>query len=78
MRIVYLIFGVLAIALGIMIVVWIAYNSFVQKLPEFQGASNPFQYLHPFVMILVGFSMLRKAIRGIPANAQPNDSEQKL
>jgi hypothetical protein len=67
MRIRYLIFGTLAILLGIGIAIWLAYNFFVQRLPEFQSPSNPISYVFPFVMIGVGVGMLRKGIRGLGA-----------
>jgi hypothetical protein len=63
MRIRYFIFGTLAILLGLGIAIWLAYNFFVQRLPEFQSPSNPISYVFPFVMIGVGVGMLRKGIR---------------
>jgi len=75
MRIVYFIFGTLAVVFGIAIGVWLAYNLFVRRMTEFQGAAHPLQYLFPFVMIGVGFGMLRKAIRGVPEHEPPDESE---
>ena len=78
MRTKYFIFGTLAILFGIVIAIWLAYNVFVQRLPEFQSPINPVSYVFPFVMIGVGVGMLRKGIRGISVHKLPNHSEDKL
>ena len=78
MRIKYLIFGALAILFGIVIAIWLAYNVFVQRLPEFQSPINPVSYVFPFVMIGVGVGMLRKGIRGVPVHKLPDHSVDKL
>ena len=78
MRTKYLIFGTLAILFGIGIAIWLAYNIFVQRLPEFQSPINPVSHVFPFVMIVVGVGMLRKGIRGVPAHKLPDHSEDKL
>ena len=78
MRSKYLIFGTLAILLGIVIAMWLAYNVFVQTLPEFQNPINPMSYVFPFVMIGVGLGMLRKGIRGVPQHKLPDRTEDNL
>jgi TRAP-type C4-dicarboxylate transport system permease small subunit len=77
MRVVYSIFGELAVLFGIAIALWVAYNLFVHRLPEFESAATPISYLFPFVMIAVGLGMLRKGIRGIPEHEVPDDSEER-
>ncbi len=74
-RIVYVTFGAVAALFGFVIVLWLAYNLFVQRQREFQAPANPLAALFPFVMIGVGFGMLRKGIRGVYPTEQTDKIE---
>ena len=64
MRILYVVFGVLAVLIGLAILAWVLYNLLVAKQPEFQAPRNPGAYLFPLVMIGGGTAMIVKGIRG--------------
>jgi hypothetical protein len=63
-RILYVVFGVLAVLIGLAILVWVLYNLLIAKQPEFQAPRHPGAYLFPVFMIGGGVVMLEKGIKG--------------
>ena len=62
-RVLYLVFGVLAVLIGVTIGVWIIYNLLVERQPEFNEPVDPRSYLFPLVMVGVGIGMIVKAVK---------------
>ena len=67
------IFGVLAIIIGFVVIAWIGYNEFVERLPQYTG----FHWWEPFgmapVLISIGWYWLRSLRRsgGYNGGLQP-------
>lgn len=58
----YILFGVLAIVIGLAIGAWLIYNILIERQEEFHAPVRLKAYLFPVVMVVVGAGMVKKGI----------------
>ena len=56
----YLTFGFLAVLIGLVTAVWVFYNMFIERQPEYTGVRSVGALFMPFVMMGWGAYWLRK------------------